>query len=339
MAQHKAPTAVTIAPTRETTGFALWVERYWKVGALIAIAISVGILFWQYSHQTQRASHDSSWEKLMAVASEDPATGMIAGPPKDLQALDAQVKGTQAGPWTLYIAATSALARRQFEEAKASLIQLRQEYPTHPILTDKFSLDGKSPPVSIADQLAQRIDEQQKWTESHASLFQNLELPPNSPRVRLNTDRGPIVLGLYADLAPRHVENFLKLVREGAYSGTKFHRVIPGFMVQGGDPNTIKGDPTTWGQGGPDYKIDHEDNDLKHFSGVLSAAKQQGESKSSGSQFFITTGDAHHLDGQHVVFGKVLEGMEVITEIEHGPTVQGTDRPEDPVSVQSAEVL
>jgi cyclophilin family peptidyl-prolyl cis-trans isomerase len=144
---------------------------------------------------------------------------------------------------------------------------------------------------------------------------------------------------LYAELAPKHVENFVKLCREGFYNGTKFHRVMRGFMIQGGDPNSREGAPETWGAGGPDYKVAHEESGLAHFAGYLSAAKKTGEKESSGSQFFITTGDAHHLDGQHVVFGKVLDGLDVVGTIESSAVVEGTDRPVNPVSIQTVEIL
>ena len=110
-------------------------------------------------------------------------------------------------------------------------------------------------------------------------------------------------------------------------------------MIQGGDPNSREGDPATWGSGGPGYKIPAEITELRHFEGVLAAAKQGGETESSGSQFYITTGAPHHLDGQHTVFGALLEGEAVVGEIENGSLVEGTDRPQDPVVIESAEVL
>ena len=128
-------------------------------------------------------------------------------------------------------------------------------------------------------------------------------------------------------------------MREAYYTGQKFHRVIAGFMIQAGDPNTVSGAVETWGQGGPPYKIDREDNGLKHFTGVLAAAKMTGDTKSSGSQFYITVADAHKLDSDYTVFGKVLEGMDVVHQIEAGTIVPGTDRPEQPATIQSVEIV
>ena len=129
---------------------------------------------------------------------------------------------------------------------------------------------------------------------------------------------------LYPDIAPITVENFVKLVKEGFYDGLIFHRVIPGFMIQGGCPEGN-------GMGGPGYHIKGEfaangiKNDLKHTRGVLSMARTM-DPNSAGSQFFIMHEDAPHLDGQYAAFGKVVEGMETVDEIAGQPT-DYSDRP------------
>ena len=125
---------------------------------------------------------------------------------------------------------------------------------------------------------------------------------------RFKTERGDIVVELYADRAPLTVENFVNLARSGFYDGTTFHRVIPGFMAQGGDP-------TGTGTGGPGYQFGDElDPSLRHDSpGVLSMAN--AGPGTNGSQFFITYGPTPHLDGRHSVFGKVTEGMDVLQSI------------------------
>ncbi len=122
------------------------------------------------------------------------------------------------------------------------------------------------------------------------------------------TERGEIVAELYADKAPLTVENFVNLARSGFYDGTTFHRVIPGFMAQGGDP-------TGTGRGGPGYQFDDEFHpDLRHKgAGVLSMAN--AGPGTNGSQFFITYGDTPHLDDRHSVFGRVVEGMDVLNSI------------------------
>ncbi|WP_101908769.1 peptidylprolyl isomerase [Marasmitruncus massiliensis] len=133
-----------------------------------------------------------------------------------------------------------------------------------------------------------------------------------------------IKLELYPDIAPATVENFIKLVKEGFYDGLIFHRVIPGFMIQGGCPEGT-------GMGGPGYTIKGEfssngvTNNLKHARGVISMARAM-DPNSAGSQFFIMHQDAPHLDGQYAAFGKVVEGMDVVDEIASVPT-DYSDRP------------
>ncbi len=339
MAKHKAATSVTIAPTVEKSGFASFVERTWKFAAIATLALVAVIIYWEYSHQSQRAEDDRSWERLTALASQDPTSKILVGSAQELSALEAQVKGSQAAPWALYVAAHSALAKRAFVEAKATLSELRTRYPDHPLVAETFRFESQASPVSPVDLLQQRTLELEAWVGAHPGLYQNPALPEGSTRVRLNTDRGAVVLGLDQTRAPKHVENFLKLAREGSYTGTKFHAIVKGSMVQGGDPNSIQGAVETWGKGGPDSKLEFEENDLRHFAGALCAVTEPGSRSSSGSMFGIVTTDSHMLDGQNVVFGRVLEGLDVVTQIELGSVVEGTTRPTDPVVIQSAEVL
>jgi peptidyl-prolyl cis-trans isomerase B (cyclophilin B) len=124
----------------------------------------------------------------------------------------------------------------------------------------------------------------------------------------VETSRGSIVLELYPEHAPKTVNNFVFLAREGFYDGLKFHRVIANFMIQGGDP-------TGTGAGGPGYKFGDEvkDNPLEHGTGVISMAN--AGPNTNGSQFFITHGPQPHLDGKHTVFGQVVEGQDVVDAI------------------------
>lgn len=130
----------------------------------------------------------------------------------------------------------------------------------------------------------------------------------------LQTNLGRIVLRFLPDKAPKHVENFKKLAQSGFYDGTKFHRVIPGFMIQGGDPNTKSDNRSTHGTGGPGYQIDQEFNDTNHVRGILSAARSASPN-SAGSQFFIMVANAPHLDRQYTAYGEVVEGMDVVDKI------------------------
>ena len=132
--------------------------------------------------------------------------------------------------------------------------------------------------------------------------------------VTIKTDFGSIKFTLLPDIAPETVRNFSKLAGSGFYNGTLFHRVIPGFMIQGGDPNTKSPDKSMWGQGGPGYNLKAEFNSRSHLRGIVSMARST-DPDSAGSQFFIVTGDSTFLDKQYTVFGEVTEGMEVADKI------------------------
>ena len=127
-------------------------------------------------------------------------------------------------------------------------------------------------------------------------------------------DLGTIRIELLPEAAPKTVAQFEKLAGEGYYDGTTFHRVIPDFMIQGGDPNTRNADPRDDGRGGNEYPLEDEFSDLAHRRGVVSMANHASRN-SGGTQFFIVQGDAPHLDGKHTVFGRVVEGMEVVDAI------------------------
>ena len=130
----------------------------------------------------------------------------------------------------------------------------------------------------------------------------------------LETSKGKIVFEFYPDLAPLHVANFKKLANAGFYNGTTFHRVLTGFVIQGGDPNSKDDNPYNDGTGGPPYKVKAEFSDYKHVHGTLSMARS-GSPNSAGSQFFICLGRTAHLDGKYTVFGQVIEGLDIVDKI------------------------
>jgi len=155
------------------------------------------------------------------------------------------------------------------------------------------------------------------------------------PIVTLTTNRGDIKIELYPDIAPNTVNNFISLVKSGFYDGVVFHRVIEGFMIQGGDPDGM-------GTGGPGYRIKGEfisngfENNLRHTRGVISMARSMMKD-SAGSQFFIMHRDAPHLDGQYAAFGRVTEGIEVVDAIAKTPT-DYNDRPREKQYIVKATV-
>jgi peptidyl-prolyl cis-trans isomerase B (cyclophilin B) len=148
----------------------------------------------------------------------------------------------------------------------------------------------------------------------------------------IETKFGNIELEFFEDKAPGHVKNFKTLAKTGFYNGTLFHRVIPGFMIQGGDPNSKNPDRSMHGIGGPGYSIKAEFNTTPHDRGVLSMARSQ-DPNSAGSQFFIVVKDAHFLDGKYTAFGKVIKGMDVADKIVNAKR-DGNDNPLDAISMK-----
>jgi len=131
-------------------------------------------------------------------------------------------------------------------------------------------------------------------------------------------DLGEIRIELIPEQAPKTVAHFEKLARQGFYDGTTFHRVVPGFMIQGGDPNTRDRDPRNDGQGGPGYTLADEPSTLPQRRGVVSMANR-GHPHTAGSQYFILVADAPRLDGHYTAFGRVVEGMELVDRISKVP--------------------
>jgi len=139
------------------------------------------------------------------------------------------------------------------------------------------------------------------------------------PKAMIKTKFGDMEVVFFPEKAPKHVESFIALAKSGFYNGTIFHRVIPGFMIQGGDPNTKDlNKPETYGQGGPSQKLNAEFNDIPHRRGILSMARTN-DPNSAGSQFFIVVKDSNFLDGQYTVFGEVVKGMEAADKIVNLP--------------------
>jgi peptidyl-prolyl cis-trans isomerase B (cyclophilin B) len=154
----------------------------------------------------------------------------------------------------------------------------------------------------------------------------------------ITTSEGVMVVEFYPDVAPNHVANFKKLARSGFYDGTAFHRVIPGFMIQGGDPNTKDdANKASWGQGGPGWTVNAEFNDKHHARGILSMARTS-DPNSAGSQFFICHGDAGFLDHQYTVFGNLIKGFDVLDKIATTPT-EAPDRPIKRINVISIKIV
>jgi peptidylprolyl isomerase len=197
------------------------------------------------------------------------------------------------------------------------------------------TLDDKSNAYSTDDKIdLSNITDTQKVDNTKDTINNNLK---KSMQATINTNQGNIVIELFGDKTPNTVANFTKLASEGFYNGTKFHRVIKGFMIQGGDPLT-KDDSKMdmWGTGGPGYKFaDEIGAENKNDIGTISMAN--AGPNTNGSQFFINVAPNNFLDGKHTVFGKVISGMDVVKTIEATPT--GTaDRPLSPMVINSISI-
>ena len=167
--------------------------------------------------------------------------------------------------------------------------------------------------------------------------------PMNNDAAIIKTTEGDMVIQFWSDVAPNTVANFEKLAKQGFYNGTAFHRIIKGFMIQGGDPLTK--DPTQearWGTGGPGYQIKAEFNSRSHQRGVISMARSS-DPDSAGSQFFLVLGDASFLDGKYTAFGKLVKGDDVLGKIGDTPVVSGgggeASKPTKRIEIKSVEIV
>jgi peptidyl-prolyl cis-trans isomerase B (cyclophilin B) len=168
-------------------------------------------------------------------------------------------------------------------------------------------------------------------------MSQNKE---TSEQAVLKTSLGEMTVAFWPDVAPKTVENFKTLAKKGFYDGTAFHRIIKGFMVQGGCPNTKKDRNGVPGTGGPGYQIKAEFNTKSHVKGVLSMARSS-DPDSAGSQFFICHGDARFLDRQYTAFGELVAGEDVLEKIAGVPTGGGGEKstPVDRVELESVRIV
>jgi cyclophilin family peptidyl-prolyl cis-trans isomerase len=209
------------------------------------------------------------------------------------------------------------------------------EYATNDFVDAKKHLSeadatGKLKLVQPATEAIRSVDLKAAEWEEEEKIRAAEAKADDLPRVKLTTSKGDIVIELFENDAPNTVANFISLVEKGFYNGLKFHRVIPGFMAQGGCP---KGD----GTGGPGYTIDCEclqGDRRKHFRGSLSMA--HAGPNTGGSQFFLTFVPTPHLDGKHTVFGRVIEGMDVLAKLQR---TEGTSKTGTPDKIIKAEVL
>ncbi|MCI0562330.1 MAG: peptidylprolyl isomerase, partial [Nitrososphaera sp.] len=215
-------------------------------------------------------------------------------------------------------------------------------------LTGLYGKNVKYPADGSPDQPLHLVYSSRSFNEDDNVVFGvfvykvNKGYVPSSEIAVMETTQGTIKIEFFPEVAPKHVDNFIDLANQGFYDGTLFHRIVPGFVIQGGDPNTVNStDRETWGQGGPGYSISEEFNSIPHDRGIVSMARA-ADPNSAGSQFFIVLrGDEQTksaLDNQYTVFGRVIEGMNVVDKIAALETIQVGDSSQ-PANPEEAKIL
>jgi dolichyl-diphosphooligosaccharide---protein glycosyltransferase len=242
------------------------------------------------------------------------SSGTIALNLKDIKY---PINGTSEQPYKLVYASPS------FENDNEDIVfgvfvyQVNKNYKPNPVSQELNTKDN-----TTKDKESNTADERpQNMIKANMTPSDNIAI--------LKTSLGNITIEFFPGAAPKHVNSFLNLSKTGFYDGTIFHRIVKDFVIQGGDPttkNTTQKD--RWGTGGPGYTIDAEFNDIPHERGIISMART-GDPNSAGSQFFIVTKDARFLDNQYTVFGRVIDGMEIVDKIEDLTTNQSSDQPID----------
>lgn len=332
MAKHKAATEINIAK-EERSAFAEFVDQYKWIGLGILGAVSAAILWMSRSSEAAVQEQRADWNALYQATS-----GGEADPAAVAEAAKLIKEPSVAAIARINQAAILG-AEREYADADQALSLALDDAPA--IFSKvKFPLGPDGEEMTLLKKMQTSMSAERQWMEAHKSLFENPPLDDDAPRVELQTPKGKIVIGLYSKQAPLHAKNFLTLAEEGYYDGTKFHRVQPGGFIQGGDPNSRNDDPASWGTGGPDTKVPQEDSGLVHAEGVLAAAKQGGAKDSSGSQFYLTASPQHQFDGNYVVYGKVIEGLDLIKEISNAELREDKkETPLDLVEITKATVL
>ncbi len=205
--------------------------------------------------------------------------------------------------------------------AAFACVPANKETATHndTSVTATSSAETSAPPAAASPEPATKAKENRPMTDYKDKVAE------------LHTTIGEIDIRFFPDVAPNHVKNFIDLAQKGFYDGTKFHRVIPGFMVQGGDPNTKTADTSSWGVGGSGKNVSAEFSPISHKRGIVSMARAQ-DPNSASSQFFIVVKDSTFLDRQYTVFGQVTKGMDVADKIVSAPR-NASDRPNNPTTI------
>ncbi|MCH8566949.1 MAG: peptidylprolyl isomerase [Balneolales bacterium] len=193
------------------------------------------------------------------------------------------------------------------------------------------------------EQQLEELRSEMEAAREGTTRLEELALFMQGVRARIVTSQGTIDVEFYPEAAPLHVLSFVSRAESGFYNGTRFHRVIPGFMIQGGDPLSKSGDKERMGSGGPIHAIPHEFNSISHERGILSMARVSDRRQGAGSQFFIMHADTPRLDNDYTVFGRVTSGMDVVDRIATTETHRDNPRlqnhPVNPMIIERIEIF
>lgn len=332
MAKHKAATEITIIQ-EERSAFAETVDRYKWHGLGLLVIVSAFIVWRQRAGVAAVKVERADWAEFYNAQNGD---GDIS---ESLAEAITRIKDPSVASWAGMEKTIRQVDERAYSDAEEALSQARNNGSA--ILTGMtFPVGKDGEEVTLFQSMESRIADEKAFNEANDFIYSNPPLPDDAPIVDFETDLGTISVGLYMEYAPQHVKNMLKLVGEGYYDGIRFHRVVGGSFIQGGDPNSREEDATTWGTGGPGYTVPKEDSTLKHVAGALAAAKPTGAQDSSGSQFYITAQPMHRqFDGGYVVYGQVIEGLEIVETISNGEIRDDkAETPVAPVTIKTAKV-
>jgi peptidyl-prolyl cis-trans isomerase B (cyclophilin B) len=311
----------------------LW-RRLLTICTLAIAAFFAGWAVISYVKKQEDRHIADAWSAVSKFESSGLGQGAATTPP--IESVEADMR-----PWARLLTANKPfqsyeIVRANLDEAKPLFAALDKDDPKSPAIAGIYP--GMLGPKSVVDS----IDAFSAWETANPSLLDNPP-PAATDRARIVTDQGTIEIGFYPDLAPKHVENFRQLVKDGFYQKTKFHRVTKSgiFVVQGGDPNTIDQPVDKWGQGTKGDGVPFEKNRLAHVRGAVAMAQPgfpAAEKRSSGCQFYFVTKDSPSLNGRYTVFAKVISGMDVIDKIAAGENETGSDRPKNPTIITKTEI-
>lgn len=315
-------------------------NSWWLPAAVLAVLCGAFVLIRQAMSEGAVASLNEDWSRFAEQTEYDPNTGMLRGEPAALASLAGDFEGQPMGAWVRLTEATNRLEQNDLQGASEALAALRNEHPDHLLSSDPLPIGEDGAQQTLVDSLAAKIDARRRWEESHPELFGLPDPPDGAPRVRITTSQGDIVIALYRQEAPETTARFVELVTGGFFDGQAVHAVRKDLAIELGDPHTKTrpDEPDSWGLGGQNVGVPGETNALKFFRGAVATAPVVNEGEESSSRFMILSADGLRLGGQGVVFGVVVEGIELAESLDDVETAPGSLRPAERIEIESMRV-